>query len=60
MIYVYICPKCNNKQNISKPVSDYDREEICEKCESLLKRDPQDFCKSFDTSKITGFFGKST
>ena len=60
IIYKYIYSQCNNEQEISKPIADYNREETCTKCNGILKRDPQDFCKNFDTSKITGFFGKST
>jgi transcription initiation factor TFIIIB Brf1 subunit/transcription initiation factor TFIIB len=41
-------------------MKDYKRDSYkCEKCGEILKRDINDICSTFDTSKITGFFGKS-
>lgn len=38
MEYVYKCPHCNKETVISKPMSQSDRIEHCEICESILQR----------------------
>ena len=36
--YDYICPKCNISIEISKPLSDSSKIELCEKCDTTLQR----------------------
>lgn len=38
MLYLYICPNCKLKTEITKPMSEVDREEHCHICESELQR----------------------
>ena len=33
MIYEYECLKCKEKEDVNKPMADYQREEFCKKCE---------------------------
>jgi hypothetical protein len=32
MIYSYVCPNCLLEEEVTKPVSDLDRPEMCEEC----------------------------
>jgi len=41
------------------PISQYTSDNHICKCGEKLVRDIDDFCSSFDTKNITGFFGKS-
>ena len=59
IVYLFKCPKCNKQHEISMPMALYtNKGHICT-CGEELVRDIKNICTSFDTSKITGFFGKS-
>lgn len=60
LLYKFKCIKCNEDIQLEIAMKDYKRDSYkCEKCGEILKRDVNDICSTFDTSKITGFFGKS-
>lgn len=55
--YQYTCPSCQNPQIVYKSASLYNREEFCEKCNAVLKRDVLDVATNY--KNCDGFFGKS-
>ena len=55
----FICPECKTVKEIEMKISEYtDKGHYCD-CGNELVRDISDICSNFDTSKISGFFGKS-
>lgn len=38
MLYPYKCNVCNSETVIEKPMADCNRDEVCEKCGSNMKR----------------------
>ena len=38
MVYSYSCPKCNQETDVIKPVADFDRQEQCDVCATVMKR----------------------
>lgn len=59
MNYKFKCPKCETTKEIEMKMSEYtDKGHYCD-CGSELIKDITDICTSFDTSNISGFFGKS-
>lgn len=59
MNYKFKCLKCETTKEIEMRMSEYtDKGHYCN-CGNELVRDISDICSNFDTSKISGFFGKS-
>ena len=59
MNYKFKCPECKTVKEIEMKISEYtSKGHYCE-CGNELVRDISDICATFDTSKISGFFGKS-
>ena len=57
MVYVFICPQCGEKVDITMPASEYrSTGHFCPCCSTEMVRDPQNFCKS-SPRNIEGFFG---
>ena len=38
MKYPYKCPKCENKETVTKMMAESSREEKCSKCDTVMKR----------------------
>ena len=56
--YQYFCHHCRKTTDIIKPMSEYDRDEYCEKCKGKLERNiPKDFGI---TVNVTGFYGRDS
>lgn len=39
MIYCYVCPQCDHKQEVNKPMSESREPVSCEKCGLIMNRD---------------------
>ena len=57
MIYRFVCPQCGKETELSMRIDEYTPDgHFCD-CGAELRRDPQDFCKSYAVS-CDGFYAE--